>query len=54
MDNLSMLYIGIVVFIFIIGMTNIIISIIRYRKKNISSYLKEKELRKTKLKNGKK
>lgn len=49
MDNLSMLYIGIVVFIFIIGMTNIIISIIRYRKKNISDYLKEKELRKTKF-----
>ena len=38
-----MLYIGIVVFIFIIGMTNIIISIIRYRKKNIDGYLKEKE-----------
>ena len=49
MDNLSMLYIGIVVFIFIIGMTNIIISIIRYRKKNIGGYLKEKELRKTKF-----
>ena len=49
MDNLSMLYIGIVVFIFIIGMTNIIISIIRYRKKNIDGYLKEKELRKTKF-----
>ena len=54
MDNLSMLYIGIVVFIFIMGMINIIISIIRYRKKNISGYFKEKELRKTKFLNGQK
>ena len=52
MDDLSIFYIGIVVFVFIIGMANIIISIIRYRKKNIDDYLNGKELRKTKFLNG--
>ena len=54
MDNLSIFYMGIVVFIFIIGMANIIISIIRYRKKNIDSYLNDKELKRTRFLNEKK
>ena len=46
MDSLSLIYFGIVVIFFIAGISNIILSVIKYRKKSIDDYIKGKEQRK--------
>lgn len=53
MNNISLAYLIIVVLFFVIAAINIVISIIKYRNKNIQDYLKSKELRQKRFTNGK-
>lgn len=53
MDSASLIYLFVVIVFCIAGLVNIIISIFRYRNKNVSDYLKEKEQRKSKYSYGK-
>ena len=53
MNKFSLIYLIIVVLFFVIAAINIIISVIKYRNKNIQDYLKGKELRQKRFTNGK-
>ena len=53
MNNISLIYLITVLLFFVIAVINIIISIVRYRKKNIQNYLSSKESRQKKFANGK-
>lgn len=53
MDKISLIYLIAVLLFFVIAVINIVVSIIRYRNKNIQEYLKGKEMRQNKFANGK-
>ena len=53
MNNISLIYLITVLLFFVIAVINIIISIVRYRKKNIQNYLSNKESRQKRFANGK-
>ena len=53
MDSLSLIYLIVVVIFFIAGISNIIFSVIKYRKKSIDDYIKGKEQRKKDVIEGK-